>query len=35
MRVYTITVAATDASGNTSQRSVTVSVGDGRGRAVH
>jgi hypothetical protein len=35
MRVYTITVAATDASGNTSQRSVTVTVGDGRGRAVH
>jgi hypothetical protein len=35
MRVYTITVAATDAAGNTSQRSVTVTVGDGRTRAVH
>jgi hypothetical protein len=34
MRIYTITVAATDATGNTSQRTVTVTVGDGRGRAV-
>jgi hypothetical protein len=34
-RIYTITVATTDASGNTSYGTVTVSVGDGRGRAVH
>jgi hypothetical protein len=35
VRIYTITIAATDASGNTSQGTVTVTVGDGRGRAVH
>jgi hypothetical protein len=35
VRVYTITIATTDASGNTSQGTVTVNVGDGRGRAVH
>jgi hypothetical protein len=35
VRIYTITIAATDASGNTSQGTVNVTVGDGRGRAVH
>ncbi len=34
-RVYTITIATTDASGNTSYGTVIVTVGDGRGRAVH
>jgi hypothetical protein len=34
-RIYTITIATTDASGNTSYGTVTVTVGDGRGRAVH
>jgi HYR domain. len=35
VRIYTITIATTDAGGNTSNGTVTVSVGDGRGRAVH
>jgi len=35
VRTYTITVTTRDSSGNTSQGTVTVSVGDGRGRAVH
>jgi hypothetical protein len=35
IRGYTITIAVTDAHGNTSQGVVTVTVGDGRGRAVH
>ncbi len=34
-RVYTITIASTDFSGNSAFGTVTVTVGDGRGRAVH
>jgi hypothetical protein len=34
-RIYTITVGTSDASGNTAYGTVTVSVGDGRGRAAH
>jgi hypothetical protein len=34
-RIYTITIATTDANGNTSYGTVNVTVGDGRGRAVH
>ena len=35
VRVYTITIATTDSSGNTSYGTTTVTVGDGRTRAVH
>jgi hypothetical protein len=34
-RTYTITIATTDFSGNTAFGTVKVTVGDGRGRAVH
>jgi hypothetical protein len=35
VRIYTITIATSDASGNTAYGTVNVTVGDGRGRAVH
>jgi hypothetical protein len=34
-RTYTITIATSDFSGNTAFGTVKVTVGDGRGRAVH